>query len=385
MKQRAVLAILLAAGLTGCSTIGGWFGMSDSGAAKIKPAELVQFKQTVELTSMWDVSVGKSAPYVFSPASDGQAIYAAGKSGRIVKIDPATGHELWRIDAGRTLSAGVGVGAGLVMVGTPKGELLAYRTDNGQLAWTAHLSGEILVPPVVSGGMVAVRGNDGNVWLLNSGDGKQRWVYNRALPALILRDPGNLLLTDHALFVGFPGGVMVALALNNGAPLWEANVAMPKGATELERISDVTGPLVADDRVVCAAAYQGRIGCFDQTNGNPVWVRNFSGLTGVDMGDHYLFAADEHALIQGFDITSGASPWKQESLRDRSLTTPAVVAKYLAVGDYQGYVHLFNQDDGAMVARAASDGSAVTGQIIALKSGLVVQTDKGGVYAFRIQ
>ncbi|HEX8979022.1 MAG TPA: outer membrane protein assembly factor BamB [Parasulfuritortus sp.] len=385
MKRRIALAFILAAGLSGCSTIGGWFGMSGSDTPKIKPAPLTQFKETVGLIRMWDVNVGKSAPYVFSPAGDGQAIYAAGKDGRIVKIDPATGHELWRIEAGQTLSSGVGVGDGLILVGTPRGEMLAYHSDSGKLAWSAKLSGEILVPPVAANGMVAVRSNDGNVWLFNAADGKQRWEYTRTLPPLILRVPGNLLLTDRALFVGYPGGTMVALALNNGAPLWETSVAVPKGATDLERISDVTGPLAADDHVVCAAAYQGRIGCFDQANGNPVWVRTFSGLSGVELGDHYIFATDEHAMVQGFDTTGGASPWKQETLRDRLLTTPTVVSSYIAVADYQGYVHLISQDDGSLVGRAATDNSAVSGRILGLKSGLIVQTDKGGVYAFRIK
>jgi outer membrane protein assembly factor BamB len=359
--------------------------MSGSKATQVKPAELTQFKETASLTRMWDANIGKSAPYVFSPATDGQAVYAASKEGRIARFELATGRESWRIDAGRVLSSGVGVGDGLVLVGTPKGEVIAIRAENGQLAWSTKLSGEILVPPVVGNGAVAVRGNDGNAWLLNTQDGKQRWVYNRVLPSLVLRVPSNLLLTDRALFVGYPGGTMVALALNNGAPVWEASVAVPKGATELERITDVTGPLVADDHVVCAAAYQGRIGCFDQTNGNPIWVRAFSGLSGLDMNSRYVYATDDHATVLGYDTVSGANPWKQEALRDRQLSTPLVVSKYIAVADYQGNVHLISQEDGALAARASSDGSPVVGQMLALKSGLIVQTANGGVYAFKIQ
>jgi outer membrane protein assembly factor BamB len=385
MKQRVLLVMVLAAGLTGCSTVGGWFGMSDTKTTQVKPAELTAFKETASLTRMWEANVGKSAPYQFSPATDGQGVYAAGKEGHIVRLDLATGREMWRIDAGRILSSGVGVGEGLVLVGTPKGEMLAYHAESGQLAWSAKLSGEILVPPVAANGMVAVRSNDGNVWLFNAQDGKQRWVYNRVLPSLVLRVPGNLSLTDHALFVGYPGGTMVALALNNGAPLWEASVSVPKGATELERITDVTGQIAADDHVVCAAAYQGRVGCFDQANGNPIWVRAFSGLGGVDMGNHYVYAADEHGTVQGFDTVSGANPWKQDVLRDRQLSTPLAVSKYVAVADYQGDVHLIRQEDGALAGRAATDGSAVLGQMLALKSGLIVQTVNGGVYAFRIQ
>lgn len=385
MKVRILLVLIVATGLAGCGTVGGWFGMSDKAPPKTKPAELATIKATTTLVRAWDAGVGAGKSYIFSPGSDGQAAYAAGADGRIVKLDLATGRELWRIDTGRTLSAGVGVGEGLALVGTPKGELLAFRTETGQPAWTAKLSGEVLTTPIAGSGLVAVRSNDGSVRLLNAADGKQRWVYSRALPALILREPGDLVLTERALFAGYPGGKLNALSLVNGAPLWEANVALPKGATELERIADVAGALAADDRLICAGAYQGRIGCFDQTTGNPVWTREFSGLGGVALSERFIFAADEHAIVQGYDKLRGASLWKQEGLRDRQLSTPLVLNAGVAAADYQGVIHLFSLEEGAIMARANTDGSAVTGRMLPLNSGLVVQTANGGVYAFKIQ
>jgi outer membrane protein assembly factor BamB len=381
--MKVLLALILVVGLAGCGTVSGWFG--GSGADR-KPAELADIKPSVALTRMWDANVGAGKSYAFSPATDGQAIYAASAEGRIVRLDSATGREVWRIDAGRTLSAGVGVGEGLVLVGTPKGELLAFRSETGQPAWTAKLSGEVLTEPVAAAGVVAVRANDGKVWLLDASDGKQRWVYSRALPSLILREPGSLLLTPRALFVGYPGGKLAALSLANGAPLWEANVSLPKGATELERITDVAGALDADARLVCAAAYQGRVGCFDQSNGNPVWLRDLSSLGGVALGERFLFAADLNGHVQGFDKLRGASLWKQEALRDRDLNTPVVLQeKYVAVADFQGVVHLLSLEEGALVGRAQSDGSAATGRMLPLNAGLVVQTANGGVHAYKIQ
>lgn len=383
--MKALLALILVAGLAGCGTVSGWFGGSDV-AADRKPAELGEIKPSAALTRMWDANVGAGKSYAFSPATDGQAIYAASAEGRLVRLDSATGRDVWRVDTGRMLSAGVGVGEGLVLVGTPKGELLAFRAENGQPAWTAKLSGEVLTEPVVAGGAVAVRANDGKVWLLDAADGKQRWVYSRALPPLILREPGSLLLTPRALFVGYPGGKLAALSLANGAPLWEANVSLPKGATELERITDVAGALAADERLVCAAAYQGRVGCFDQNNGNPVWLRELSSLGGVALGERFLFAADDHGHLQGFDKLRGASLWKQEALRNRDLNTPVVLQdKFVAVADFQGVVHLLSLEEGALVGRAQSDGSAATGRMLPLNAGLVVQTANGGVHAYKIQ
>ncbi len=375
------LGLTVALGLAGCGTIGGWFG---SGDARIKPAELPSFQPSASMTRLWEVNVGSGLPYSFTPASDGQAIYAAGRDGRILKLDAATGRELARIETGRRLSAGVGLGEGLVLVGTPKGEVLAYRTADGQPAWTAQLSGEILTPPQARGGLVAVRGNDGKVWALDAADGKRRWVYSRALPALALRDPGGLALGDRAVYAGFPGGRLVALSLANGAPIWEANVALPKGATELERIADVAGPLALSERLVCAGAYQGRVACFDRISGQGVWGRELSVLRGVAMDARQLYAADSADTLHAFDRERGVSPWKQDKLRDRRLSTPLPLGRHVVVGDYQGQVHLLDADTGAFAARIATDGSAITAAPIATAQAIVVQTANGGVYAFQV-
>lgn len=377
-----VIALAAILGLAGCSTISGWFG-SDS--PKLKPAELTEFKATAELKPAWFLNIGPGNPYAFSPGSDGQAVYVAGKDGRLARIDPASGRETWRVETGVTLSAGVGVGEGLVLVGTPKGEVLAYRAADGQPAWRMRFSGEILTPPVISEGAVAVRSNDGNLYLLNAADGKQRWVYSRTLPALVLREPGNLLLTARALYAGHPGGKLTALALNNGAPIWEANVALPRGTNELERITDISGAIAADDRLVCVSAYQGRISCLDLAKGSPVWARDFSGLTGVEMDDRVLYAANAEAMLLAYDKVRGAGLWRQDKLRDRQLSTPLALGRHVATGDFQGYVHLLDRDTGAFAARAATDGSAIVGQMLPLEQGLVVQTANGGIHAFKIQ
>lgn len=379
LLRSSLLLTALALSLAGCS----WFS---SDKPLVKPAELVAFKASVTLVKSWDASVGSGAPFSFSPDVDDQAVYAAGREGKLVKLDLASGREIWRIDAGKSLSAGVGVGEGVVVVGTVKGVVLAFKSADGSPAWNAKLSAEILTPPVVANGVVAVRSNDGKVFLLDSATGKQRWSYSRNLPALTLREQGHLLLGSNAVFAGHAGGKLTALALNNGAPLWEVNVAMPHGDTELERIADVAGPLSSEGRLVCAAAFQGRIGCFDQISGNVAWVRDFSALRGVTMDDRMVYSADEHGTVAAFEKSRGTNPWKQDKLRDRKLSSPVALADhFVAVGDFEGQIHLLNSEDGAFAARMPTDGSPINSVIIPLKSGLVVQTANGGIYAFRLQ
>jgi outer membrane protein assembly factor BamB len=51
------------------------------------------------------------------------------------------------------------------------------------------------------------------------------------------------------------------------------------------------------------------------------------------------------------------------------------------VGDYQGYMHFLSREDGATLARAASDGSQVIGTPVVNGNTVIFQTQAGIVAA----
>jgi len=183
------------------------------------------------------------------------------------------------------------------------------------------------------------------------------------------------------LFAGFSGGKLVSLALDSGTLRWEASVAVPKGATELERVTDVIGDPAVIGREVCAAAFQGRVACYDAQTGNQLWARELSSVTGVSADARYAFVSDERGAVHALDRSNGRSLWTQDRLTNRQLSLPLPVGDVIAVGDLEGYLHLLARDSGALVARRATDGSAVRAAPVALAKGLLVQTQAGGLYA----
>ncbi|MGH8745573.1 MAG: PQQ-binding-like beta-propeller repeat protein, partial [Burkholderiales bacterium] len=185
-------------------------------------------------------------------------------------------------------------------------------------------------------------------------------------------------------YAGFSGGKLVAIALENGGPRWEATVAVPHGATELERVTDVEGVPVAQGREVCAAAYQGRVACFDARNGNPIWSRAISSVTGVSLDARYAYVSDDQGVVYAFDRTDGHSVWKQDKLAYRQTSLPLPLGSEIAVGDLEGYVHFLARESGAFVARIATDGGPIRAAPIKLPSGLLVQTRDGGLYALAL-
>lgn len=372
-----LLAAAVAAQLSGCAS---WFAGSDESA---KPAPLVAFTPSATVKTLWQGTVDGSGEYVFKPAVADGSVFAAGKDGRIARFDARSGKLLWRIDSGQRISAGVGAGDNLVLVGTDKGQVLAYDFA-GKPLWQAQVSSAVLSAPQTAAGIVVVRSADNRIFGLDARDGSRKWFYQRPMPPLTLRSYAGVLLTHGAVFAGFPAGKLVALDLASGNVGWEATVAEPHGATDLARISDVTSLPVADQRQVCAVAYHGRVACFDIHSGNLLWAHKMSSTAGLAMDKQNVYVSDTHGAVVALDKTTGSSVWKQSRLAWRNLSAPLLLGRYLAVADAQGYVHFLSRDDGAFAARSATDGSAVSASPIALDDGLLVQTRDGGLFALAV-
>jgi outer membrane protein assembly factor BamB len=379
---------LLALSLVGCAGLGEslstGFGLWGGAEKTDKPAPLVAITSSVAVKTQWQASAGAAGDYVFTPAIAAGSVYAAGYSGSLARFDGDSGKVQWRVETGKKISGGAGVGEGLVLVATRKGEVLAYDLD-GKSLWQAQVSSEVLSAPQASDGVVVVRAADGQIFGLDARDGKRKWVYQRALPTLAIRSHAGVVVERGGVFAGYAGGKLVAISLANGILGWEASVAQPRGATELERIADVTSLPVVDGSHVCAVAYQGRVACFDILSGNPVWARDMSSLTGLALDKSNLYVSDARGAVHALDKNSGASIWKQDKLLFRRVSAPVVAGSYIAVADLEGYVHVLSREDGSFAGRAATDGSAVGAAPQMLGQNILVQTRNGGLFSLAIQ
>lgn len=378
---QTVLLLTMAALVGACSTLDKINPFSSKGT-KIKPAELVNFQPTVSIKTNWRVDVGSSGDYILTPAVVGDSVYAAGTKGTLARYD--NGREVWRINVEQPISGGVGSDGNVVAVGTPKGQVLVFDAANGKPKWQAQASSEVLAAPAVGQGLVIVRSGDARIFAFEQDSGKQRWVYQRSMPSLTLRSSVGVLLAGPGILAGFPGGKLVAISTTNGAALWELSIAQPKGATELERVTDITSLPVLDIRNTCAVAFQGRATCIDLSNGNSLWSREISSSAGLDIDSKAVYISDDKGTVHAFDRYTGASLWKQSGLSHRGLSRPIALGNHIAVADAQGYIHVLRRDDGAFAARMSTDGSPVVADMQPTEKGFVVQTKGGAVYSLML-
>lgn len=360
------------------------------------------FKPTLQITRLWRTSVGDGAGVsgaLLRPTVVDGVLYADSTDGKLVAMDANSGKTLWskssrthgwfgwgdkkRKDA--LYAGGPAVTGDLLAVGTLDGHVYGVNAKDGSPRWEAELNAEVLVSPVIVGDLVVVRTGDGRVYALDGTTGQRRWVYDQgSVPLLSLRGNGPLLVANGVLFFGSDDGKLVALRLDNGSKLWEQKLSSGEGRTEIDRLSDVDGAILLDGATLYGAAYHGNLVAVDGPSGRPLWSHPFSSFGSLAVGGNAIFGVNDQSQVWAFDKNGGADMWKNDALKYRWLTGPAVQGNYVVVGDMEGYVHWLQTGDGALAARERLSKKAIRAQPLVVGDTVYVEDVEGRIGAYRL-
>jgi outer membrane protein assembly factor BamB len=381
---RGLVLLPLLAALAGCSTIEGWFEFDDEEDPR-RPADLVDFDETLRVDRRWSVSVGNGQGkglYQLQPALADGRLYVAAANGEVRAVSADRGTTLWKRKLKRELSGGVGHYSGAVLLGGSDGEVLMLDSESGDTLWEARVSGEVLAPPQGDGRVVVVQTYDGKLYGLDAQSGERLWSFDSNVPVLTIRGTSTPILSDGVIYAGFANGKVLAFDASNGAVLWEARIAIPQGRSEIERIVDVDGAMALVGTELYVASYQGRVAALDVRTGRKLWQRNISSFHGVSQGFSNVYVAEETGTITAYLRNGQGIRWQQEALAWRGLSRPVPVSSYLAVADFKGYLHFLSQVDGEFVARLRPDGDGVRADMIDDGTVLYVYTNSGKLIAY---
>ena len=331
----------------------------------------------------WQSALGGKQTSSLIPAVANGRVYAAHPGGAILVHDEKNGAVVGRFQipaAKGSVSGGVAASKDMIVVGTNKAEVLALDM-NGALLWSSKVGSEVIAPAAITDTTVVVLGGDGVVTALDVKTGERKWAIQRTLPALTVRSSAIPVSGRGAVFIGTPQGRLLAIDPATGAIGWEATVANPKGVSELERLVDVVGRPAMDAERICAAAYQGRVACFDLVRGTLLWSRDLSSLTGPLLDSKYVYAADEKGVLQAFDKTTGGTVWKQDVLAGRRATGTALMGDFVAVQDADGLIHLIERSTGRIAGRGLGEAFASDAGLVASGDGALLQTKSGQLAA----
>jgi outer membrane protein assembly factor BamB len=380
MYGRLLAPLSIALLLAGCSYIP-WLNREEDPRP---PTPLAELTPALTVTSLWSREAGKGTAgrrLALAPALSGGRLFVADGRGRVIALSPTDGRTLWERETGLPLSGGPGTDGTRLVIGSTSGEMIALAAADGAELWRAPIDGEVLSVPRIADDLVVIHTLDDSVYGLELATGAERWRYSYPPPVLTLRGSSSPAIVGGSAIVGLSAGRLVNLELASGVPLWEVTVSPPSGRSELERIADIDAdPIVVGDTVF-VAAYNGDLAAVDVASGSVLWRRTLSAHAGLTAAGGVLFVTDADDQVWAAEPSDGAGIWKQEQLRWRRLSAPAVTGDLVAVGDLDGYVHWLDRRDGRILARTRVGKGPIRAQPLAADGRLYVLGDDGTLAA----
>ncbi len=337
-------------------------GCSSSPSPVLPPAGLTPLDNKINISRVWKFTAGEGVSDFYlklKPVFNKNTGYVIDYKGHLIAFNLVTGKLLWEQELNLPVSGGLTFDHGTLYFATSKGEVVAFNLGSKKERWRSQLSSEILSRTAISNGFVIVKTIDGRVYGLNADTGSQVWVYDRTVPRLTLRGNSSPIINNDMVIVASDSGKVSALTLKSGKLLWETTVSIPKGRNQLERVVDMdVDPVVVED-VVYVAGYQGRVAAIKMGSGQLIWARDFSSYSGLYVDAYRVYITDAAGQVWALNRYNGSTLWRQDKLLRRQLTAPETDKQYVVVGDFNGYLHWLNREDGKIIARKQINKSDV--------------------------
>ncbi|WP_440454169.1 outer membrane protein assembly factor BamB [Psychrobacter sp. ASPA161_9] len=354
------------------------------------PVKLVQIAQPVSvLQPVFSVDVGnkkasKKDPLALQVGYSNAQIVTASRGGEVTGFD-STGQRLWSMNVGNQITGGVALDplSQTAIVSTRNGLVMAFDSATGAKHWEHQLSGSVLTPALISNNRVVLSANDGFLHGLSLQTGQSIWQFATQVPAISVRgSAAPTLLDDKTALLATADGRLHAITTDSGLPQWSRRVGVGTGSSEVERMSDVDGMPIVDNNQLYAISYSGQLLGIDLTSRQVMFVNELASLKALAVNNKQVIATSLEGKVVAYDRINGNVLWESEALAYRDLTNPVMIGNYIAVGDLEGVVHLFNPATGDIISRVQTKGALTNLQVQG--SRLMTQSVSGQVAIWQL-
>ena len=319
---------------------------------KEEPAELNDFESKIKLKKNWSTNIFSEKPSGrIDIVIDDSNLFLFSENGEVFAYD-IEGNKIWNLDLGFDVSAGLGFGNGSLFLATDNGKIISLNATSGEINWITEVSGEILVAPITNGLFVVAQSSNGKITALDFKNGNFKWEYTTVLPALSLRGTSQPIFDENFIYTGFANGNLAKIETRSGVVQWEVPVTISKASSEIERVIDIDSkPSISQNGIAFAVSYQGDISAIDSRNGRTIWRQAASSTDDILNIKSNTFIVDEFDIIKSFDNVTGSTIWINDEYRLRNLKSISRFNDFIVVGDFKGYLHFIDQEDGVTKGR----------------------------------
>lgn len=443
-RRRATLAAGLTAALllSGCDTIGGWFGGEDDGPRLGGDRiSVLQFDQTLEadpalqamevalpppvanpawaqpggnvrnapghlalgseLRQAWRVSIEggtRSRPLLSGPVIANGRVYVLDTDFDLHAIDAANGGRIWRVNVLRKDQDGTAFGGGVsvaddgrVFVTTGFGEVVAVDPANGSEIWRQRIAGPIRSPATIAQGRVFVVAADNQAITLAAENRVLQWFHTGILETAALLGGASPAVETDVVIVPYSSGELFALRVENGVQAWSDNLATIRRGSAAGALADIRGLPVIDRGLVFAISHSGRMAAINLRSGQRAWEQDIGGINTPYVAGDWIFVISNDAQLVAVARDTGRVRWisqLQQFESPRAKDDPVIWAGPVLAG---GRLLLVNSEaelvevspqTGEVLNKLRLPDAAFVPPVVADNT-LYVLTDGGDLIAYR--
>ena len=377
----AVLAVMSTA-VIGCNR--GIKPVVNDPVKLVQIAEPISVLQPVFSTDIGNKKASKKDPLDLQVGYVNGQIVTASRGGDLTGFNSA-GERLWSINVGDQITGGVALDAlsQTAIISTRGGQVMAFDSVTGAKRWQKQLSGSVLTPALITNNRVILSANDGFLHGLSLQTGQSVWQFATQVPAISVRgSAAPTLLDSKTALLATADGRLHAVTTDSGLPQWSRRVGVGTGSSEVERMSDVDGTPIVDKNQLFAISYSGQLLGIDLASRQVMFVNELASLKSLAVNNQQVIGTSLEGKVVAYNRSNGEVLWESEELAYRHLTNPIMIGNYIAVGDFDGMVHLFDPASGKIVSRVQTKGALSSLQVQG--SRLMTQSTSGQVAIWQL-
>lgn len=354
------------------------------------PVKLVQIAQPINVlqpvfsTDVGNKNASKKDPLDLQVGYVNGQIVTASRGGDLTGFN-SVGERVWSIKVGDQITGGVALDAlsQTAIISTRSGKVMAFDSSTGAKRWEQQLSGTVLTPALITNNRVILSANDGLLHGLSLQTGQSVWQFATQVPAISVRgSAAPTLLDSKTALLATADGRLHAVTTDNGLPQWSRRIGVGTGSSEVERMSDVDGKPIVDKNQLFAVSYSGQMLGIDLATRQVMFLNELASLKALAVNNQQVIGTGLNGKVIAYDRNSGETLWESEELAYRHLTNPVMIGNYIAVGDLDGVVHLFDPASGKIVSRVQTKGALSSLQVQG--SRLMTQSTSGQVAIWQL-
>jgi outer membrane protein assembly factor BamB len=281
-----------------------------------------------------------------------------------------------------------------VIVGTDRGQLRAYRCDDGNGSWVHEHGSRIFHRPCSDGRHIYFSSAKG-LTAVKVEDGTEAWKFDLAScdgPTLALAKQGKV-------FVGGNDGLLHAVDAKTGKQVWvsdfiaDAPPDPPNFPAERARLANTKArpsALATDGETLFLSVFdQCRVVAINAANGKQVWSFQTGGWiygSAVATEKHVMFGSQDKAFYC-LDKLTGKKVWSYET-KGRIESGGVVDEKFVYFGSCDGSLYCLSQVEGQLRWQFATDQrdgrkSAIYSVPVLKQDGVYFAAGEGQAYAIQ--